>query len=177
MNIKKFVYKSVNSTNDIAIKLIKKSKIKAGLIVSEKQKKGRGQRGKKWISHKGNLFATIFFSLDKNNLTIKELTKMNANLIIKLISFYCKEKIILKKPNDILINKKKVCGILQEIVQRKEIKYLVVGIGLNLIKSPNITNYPTTNLYKLTNVKISVSNVSKKLILIYMNFLKSKKFF
>ena len=102
---------------------------------------------------------------------------MNANLIIKLISFYCKEKIILKKPNDILINKKKVCGILQEIVQRKEIKYLVVGIGLNLIKSPNITNYPTTNLYKLTNVKISVSNVSKKLILIYMNFLKSKKFF
>ena len=72
MNIKKFVYKSVNSTNDIAIKLIKKSKIKAGLIVSEKQKKGRGQRGKKWISHKGNLFATIFFSLDKNNLTLKE---------------------------------------------------------------------------------------------------------
>ena len=70
MNIKKFVYKSVNSTNDIAIKLIKKSKIKAGLIVSEKQKKGRGQRGKKWISHKGNLFATIFFSLDKNIIII-----------------------------------------------------------------------------------------------------------
>ena len=46
MNIKKFVYKSVNSTNDIAIKLIKKSKIKAGLIVSEKQKKGRGKEEK-----------------------------------------------------------------------------------------------------------------------------------
>ena len=102
---------------------------------------------------------------------------MNAKLIIKLISFYCKEKITLKPPNDILINKKKICGILQEIIQKNEIKYLIIGIGLNLIKSPDIPRYPTTDLYKLTNIKISVSNISKKLILIYNNFLNSRKFF
>ena len=94
MNIKKFVYKSVNSTNDIAIKLIKKSQIKAGLIVSEKQKKGRGQRGKKWISYKGNLFVSIFFSLEKIDLTLKQLTKINSRLIINLLSKYYKKKII-----------------------------------------------------------------------------------
>ncbi len=176
MNINKFLYKSVNSTNDIAINLIKKKKIKVGLVISEKQKKGRGQRGKKWISYKGNLFATFFFSLDKINLTLKKLTYINVNLIIKLISFYCKEKIKLRKPNDILINKKKICGILQEIVQEDEIKYLIVGIGLNLVKSPNIKEYPTTNLYDLTKKKITVNNVSKKLIIIYKNFLKSKNF-
>ena len=82
MNINKFLYKSVNSTNDIAINLIKKKKIKVGLVISEKQKKGRGQRGKKWISYKGNLFATFFFSLDKINLTLKKLTYINVNLII-----------------------------------------------------------------------------------------------
>jgi len=102
---------------------------------------------------------------------------MNANLIIKLISFYYKKKARLKLPNDILINNQKICGILQEIIQKKETKYLIVGIGLNLIKSPNIAEYPTTNLYKLTNVKINVNNVSNKLILIYKNFLKSKRFF
>ena len=177
MNIKKFVYKSVNSTNDIAIKLIKKKEIKYGLVISEKQKKGRGQRGKKWISYKGNLFVTIFFSLEKNRLPLNKLTKMNAKLIIKLISFYCKEKITLKPPNDILINKKKICGILQEIIQKNEIKYLIIGIGLNLIKSPYIQDYPTTSLYELTNTKINVNNVSKKLILIYKNFLKSNKVF
>ena len=177
MIIKKFIYKSVNSTNDIAINLIKKNNFKAGFVMAEKQKKGRGQRGKKWISYKGNLFVSFFFSLEKINLTLKQLTTINANLIIKLIAFYCKKKIRLKLPNDILINRKKICGILQETIQKNGIKYLIVGIGLNLVKSPNITAYPTTNLYELTKTKISASKVLKQLILIYKNFLKSQKVF
>ena len=93
MIIKNFNYKCVNSTNDIAINLIKKKNIRAGLVLAEKQKKGRGQRGKKWISYKGNLFVSIFFSLDKINLTLKQLTKFNANLVIRLISQYYKIKL------------------------------------------------------------------------------------
>ena len=92
MIIKKFIYKSVNSTNDIAINLIKKKNYKTGLVVTEKQKKGKGQRGKRWISNKGNLFVSVFFSLEKINLTLKQLTKFNADLIIKLISHYYKKK-------------------------------------------------------------------------------------
>ena len=177
MIIKKFIYKSVNSTNDIAINLIKKNNFKAGLVVTEKQKKGKGQRGKRWFSYKGNLFVSVFFSLEKINLTLKQLTIINANLMIKLISFYYRKKIKLKLPNDILINKKKICGILQETIQKNGIKYLIVGIGLNLVKSPNIKTYPTTNLYELTKTKINANKVLKHLILIYMNFLKSQKVF
>ena len=106
MNIKKFSYKSVNSTNDIAINLIKKNHLKFGLVVTKRQKKGRGQRGKRWISYKGNLFVSVFYSLDKINLTLRQLTITNANLIIKLISFYYKKKIKLKIHNDVFINKK-----------------------------------------------------------------------
>ena len=160
MIIKSFNYKFVNSTNDIAINLIKQKNIKAGFVLAEKQKKGRGQRGKKWISYKGNLFISIFFSLEKINLTLKQLTKTNTKLIIKLISQYYKKKIKLKLPNDILINKKKICGILQETILKNDNKYLIVGIGLNLIKSPKIKEYPTTNLYDLTESKISVDKIS-----------------
>ncbi len=177
MIIKKFIYKSVNSTNEIAINLIKKKNIRVGFVLTEKQKKGRGQREKKWISHKGNLFVSVFFSLEKINLTLKQLTIINANLMIKLISFYYRKKIKLKLPNDILINKKKICGILQETIQKNGIKYLIVGIGLNLVKSPNIKVYPTTNLYELTKTKINANKVLKHLILIYKNFLKSQKVF
>ena len=177
MKIKKFKYKYINSTNDIAINLIKKKNVRAGFVLTEKQKKGRGQRGKKWISYKGNLFVTVFFSLENINLTLKQLTIINTNLIIKLITFYYKKKIKVKLPNDILINKKKVCGILQETIQKNGIKYLIVGIGLNLVKSPNIHGYPTTNLYELTKTKINANKVSKQLMLIYKNFLKSKKVF
>ena len=123
MIIKSFNYKFVNSTNDIAINLIKQKNIKAGFVLAEKQKKGRGQRGKKWISYKGNLFISIFFSLEKINLTLKQLTKTNTKLIIKLISQYYKKKIKLKLPNDILINKKKICGILQETIQKNDNNY------------------------------------------------------
>ena len=175
MVIKKFKYKSVNSTNDIAINLIKQKNIKAGFVIAEKQTKGKGRRGKKWISYKGNLFVSIFFSLEKINLSLKQLTITNAKLIIKLISYYYKKKIKLKLPNDILINKKKICGILQETLQKKGIKYLIVGIGLNLVKSPNLNEYPTTNLYDLTKVKIHVNKISKELKYIYKNFLKSQK--
>ena len=173
MIIKNFNYKCVNSTNDIAINLIKQKNIKAGFVLAEKQKKGRGQRGKKWISYKGNLFVSIFFSLDKINLTLKQLTKFNADLIIKLISHYYKKKIKLKLPNDILINRKKICGILQETIKKNNIQYLIVGIGLNLINSPQINKYPTTNLYDLTNSKISVNIISKELKDMYKNFLNS----
>ncbi len=175
MIIKNFNYKCVNSTNDIAINLIKKKNIRAGLVLAEKQKKGRGQRGKKWISYKGNLFVSIFFSLDKINLTLKQLTKFNANLVIRLISQYYKKKIKLKLPNDIMVNKKKICGILQETIQKNDNKYLIVGIGLNLIKSPKIKEYPTTNLYDLTDYKISVDKISRELKNIYITFLKSQK--
>ncbi len=177
MKIKKFKYKYINSTNDIAINLIKKKNVRAGFVLTEKQKKGRGQRGKKWISYRGNLFVSVFFSLENINLTLKQLTIINANLMIKLISFYYRKKIKLKLPNDILINKKKICGILQETIQKNGIKYLIVGIGLNLVKSPNIKVYPTTNLYELTKTKINASKMSKELLFIYKNFLKSQKVF
>ena len=175
MIIKSYNYKCVNSTNDIALNLIRKKNIKAGIVIAEKQKKGRGQRGKKWVSYKGNLFVSIFFSLEKINLSLKQLTKTNANLIIELISNYYKKKVRLKLPNDILINKKKICGILQETIQKNDIQYLVVGIGLNLIKSPQIKEYPTTNLYDLTHNKISINKISKELKNIYKKFLKSQK--
>ena len=175
MKIIKFNYKSVNSTNDVAINLIKKRNIKTGIVFAEKQNKGKGQRGKRWISYKGNLFVSIFFRLEKINLSLKQLTKVNAKLIIKLISRYYKNEIKLKLPNDILINKRKVCGILQETVEKNGIRYLIVGIGINLVKSPYIKGYPTTNLYELTNIKINANKMSKELVFIYKNFLKSQK--
>ena len=64
MRFKKYKFKSVNSTNDVAIKLIKNGK-NTGIIVSDKQRKGRGRYGNKWISLKGNLFVSLFHQIRK----------------------------------------------------------------------------------------------------------------
>ncbi len=152
MNFKKFFYKKVNSTNDLALKKIK-SGCKRGIIISEFQKKGRGQIGKKWISFKGNLFISIFFEI-KKNISIKKMTSINCKIIKNILFKNIKKKITIKYPNDLLINKRKFCGILQEIKFNKDFKFMIVGIGINLIKNPKIKNYPTTNILNETGIEI-----------------------
>jgi BirA family transcriptional regulator, biotin operon repressor / biotin---[acetyl-CoA-carboxylase] ligase len=171
MKLKKFNFKIINSTNDFAIRIIKTTNIKSGIVIAEKQLKGRGQYGKEWISYKGNLFVSIFFPINKIKLSLKNLTKINCLLVKKIISEFYKGKIFIKKPNDLLINKKKVSGILQETLSKSNEKFIIVGIGINLIKSPYIKTYPTTNLLKLTNVKINSNNTALKLKSLYEKYI------
>jgi len=154
MKFKVFKFKKVKSTNNTAIRVLKNTNIYYGMISSESQNNGRGQYGKKWISFKGNLFVSFFFKLDNLKISFKQLTKLNCLLVRKILSTYYKKKIIYKKPNDLLIDKKKICGILQETLVKLDKKYLIVGVGINLIKSPYIKNYPTTNLFELINERI-----------------------
>ena len=172
MIFKKFFYKKVNSTNDLAIKKIKTG-ITQGIIVADYQKKGRGQHGKKWLSFKGNLFITIFFKI-KNNINIKKITILNCKIIKKTLFKHIKKAISIKPPNDLLINKKKVCGILQEIKFNNESKFIVIGIGINLIKNPEIKNYPTTNILKETGFKVKKYDLIKN---IEKNYIKNLKLF
>ena len=171
MKLKQFNFKKVKSTNQTAIRLIKSSKNEFGLIVSEAQSKGKGQYGRKWISYKGNIFLSFFYKLENINLSLGSLTKINCFLVKNVISKYYKKKITFKLPNDLLINKKKICGILQEKIEKSKKQYLIVGIGFNLIKSPNIPNYPTTNLLKITNQKINNKKFVKELKITFEKFL------
>ena len=163
MKFKIIRFEKVNSTNNTAIRIIKNSNIDYGMIISKTQKSGKGQYGKKWISFKGNLFVSFFYKLENITISLNQLTKINCLLVKKLISNYYKKKIIYKKPNDLLIDKKKICGILQEKISKINNEYLIVGIGINLIKNPNIRNYTTTNLYQLLKKRISQNEIEKKL--------------
>ena len=171
MKLKQFNFKKVKSTNQTAIRFINSSKNEFGLIVSEAQSKGKGQYGRKWISYKGNIFLSFFFKLENINLSLNSLTKINSFLVKNVVSKYYKKKITFKSPNDLLINKKKICGILQEKIEKSKKQYLVVGIGFNLIRSPNIPNYPTTNLFEVTNKKINKKKFVKELKITFEKFL------
>ena len=163
MKLKKFKFKKVKSTNNTAIRIIKESNYNVGMVIAEIQTKGRGQYGRKWISSKGNLFVSFFNELNKKNLSINTITKINCLLVKKLLSVFTRKKIIFKKPNDLLIDKKKISGILQEVIFLKKKKFLITGIGINIIKNPYIKNYPATNLQEVTKKSISKSIVENKL--------------
>ena len=95
-----------------------------------------------------------FFEISKK-LSLKKIVKLNILIIKKIIKKTSNSSITIKKPNDILINKKKVCGILQETMFNSDRKFLVVGVGINLNSSPKVKKYETTHLNKYSKKKIN----------------------
>ena len=162
MKIQVIKYDSVDSTNNIAIRRIKKGKIKPALIIANLQKKGRGQYGRKWVSQRGNIFMTIYFNF-KKKMTVKSLSKKVYKIIKQSLEKFVYNKITIKLPNDLLIDGSKVCGILQETITYNNNKFFVVGIGINLIKSPKIVNKHVSFLQKYNNNKIKKTDIYKKI--------------
>ena len=160
MKLKIIKFKSVKSTNDEAIKLIRSDMYHLGLVSTDSQTKGRGTMGKKWISHKGNIFISIFFKVNLIKIKIENYLIINAKIIKKILHEYTKKIIKIKKPNDLLIDGKKICGILQEVISHKKEKYLITGIGINT----NIL--PSNKDFKCTSLKInSNKNINNKTII------------
>ena len=172
MKFEIFKFESVTSTNDAAINLIKEEKKEIGCIYADTQTKGRGTRGKEWISTQGNLFGSIFFPLKKNYPPFNEFSIINPVIISSVIEHFCERKnISFKWPNDVFVNGKKICGILQELITSNSKKFLVIGIGVNIVSNPNInTKYQTTNILSETKKKPSIKEIVNLIITSYEKF-------
>ena len=136
MSLKKFYYKKIRSTNDMALKHIAKG-VEKGIIITDFQTKGKGQ--------------------------LKKIKKTNCKNVRDCLQKFTNYKIVVKQPNDLFINNQKICGILQETIFKKNKKFLVVGIGININKSPKIKNYPTNFINFFTAKKVKKFELFKKL--------------
>ena len=150
----------LDSTNNFAQEIIKKKLSNFGIVISDLQNKGKGKYGKKWISKKGNFFASIFLRI-KNYKKITDLQYKTLNILLK---FFIKKGInknlvSIKEPNDILINGNKVCGILIESCSFEKKIFGFVGIGINLSSSPNVAEYKTTFLNKYFKKKMTINEI------------------
>ena len=162
MQIQVIRYDSVDSTNNVAIRRIKKGKVKPTLIIANSQKRGRGQYGRRWTSYRGNIFMSFYFNL-KKNINFKALSKKTYTIIKKSLEKFVDEKITIKFPNDLLINGSKVCGILQERITYNRSQYFIVGIGINLIKCPKIQNKQVSFLQNIITIKLTKKIFIKRL--------------
>lgn len=172
MKFETFNFKKVTSTNDAAISLIRNDKKKSGYVFAKKQTKGRGTFGKHWVSKEGNLFITIFFQLKKNYPPFNEFSIINPIIVSSVIGDFCgKKNVSIKWPNDVFVKGKKICGILQELITSNSEKFLIIGIGMNIISNPNIKNkYKATNILFETKKKLSIYKLTKQIIESYENF-------
>ena len=172
MRFEIFKYESVTSTNDTAISLIKKKNKEVGFVYADKQTKGRGTYGKKWISNKGNLFGSIFFPLKENYPPLNEFYVINPIIISNAIEKFCKKKKInFKFPNDVFLNGKKICGILQEHIVLNNKKFLIIGIGINVVSNPSLNQkYKATNIFSECKKRPKIKEIIDIIISSYEDF-------
>ena len=137
MNFNLFQYESLSSTNDEALRRIASGNAEEGdMICADWQKTGRGQAGNAWFSEpSSNLLCSLILKprhIEPARQFV--LTQAISLALVNVIeSFVSGQRIQIKWPNDLLINRKKVAGILfQNSIKGQQIDYAVVGIGINV---------------------------------------------
>lgn len=146
---KVIAYPSVSSTNDIAKRKAKKGAREGTVVVAEEQTAGRGRLRRAWLSPKGSVALSVILHPTPAQLP-------SLIMVASLAVVHCIEKVELaaqiKWPNDVLINDKKVCGILVESdVRGKTVDYAIIGIGLNV-------NVNTADFPEISSTATSLSN-------------------
>lgn len=167
----------VNSTNSYAIELLKNVNQAEGTIVyTFNQTQGRGQRGNSWMSQPGQNLA-ISIVLKPHFLALKNLhfmyvvSALAVHDVMTQILNNSQFDIKIKWPNDILVNGKKIAGILNEnILQNTKLNYCVTGIGVNINQS-DLSDLPAaTSLYLLTSERHDPKIIISKLCSAFEKF-------
>lgn len=145
---------SAESTNDLALAYLKSSDVdavveNAAVFIAEHQNAGRGRRGRVWQAKPGEaLLYSLAWRFDRLPPDLPALSLMVASVLIdSLQSLGVVDGLGIKWPNDVLLNKQKLAGVLVEAVVRDEQVSVVIGVGLNVLASPKAdTRYPATSL-------------------------------
>ncbi len=163
-----YLFEKLPSTNSHAQQLLLQQEgiAEGTLIQALEQSAGRGQQGTNWQSN-ANQNLTISIILYPNFLPLNEQFTLNQAVSLAIIDFltpYISDKLRIKWPNDILVEDKKICGILIEnSIQSQRISTSILGIGLN-INQLNFKNLPqATSLSQTTGVKYDLALLRQEL--------------
>ena len=126
-------FKEVDSTNDVAKYLAENGAEEGTVVIAEIQNRGKGRRGKTWISPPGGVWMSIILRPDIPPSKAPQLTLVTGVAVAETLKKELKLDVGIKWPNDILIGNKKVCGILTEVnASINKVNYVVVGIGIDM---------------------------------------------
>lgn len=129
-----YYFDSIDSTNTKAKELAEEGHPSGTLVVADRQTAGKGRRGRSWESPTGiGIFMTLMLKPEINPNNASMLTLVAAMATTRAIRRVTGVSAMIKWPNDIVMNGKKVCGILTEMsAQFDYINHIVIGIGINV---------------------------------------------
>ena len=166
-------FTTLDSTNTYCKLLAEKNYPEGTIVISEEQTKGRGTKGRIWSSPKGSgLWISILL---KPKITTSDISKITLITSCALYETFKKLGINsqIKWPNDMLINNKKVCGILTEAnIKENVVNYIILGVGINVNVSYDDFNDDLKP--KATSLKIEVNKEIDRcyVLAIFLNYLE-----
>lgn len=127
-----YVFKEVSSTNTVA-KFLSNNNVENGsVVISEKQTDARGRSGKSWESPLGGVWLSIILNQDVDHSRLPLITLSTGVAVAKALERIGIKNPEIKWPNDIMINDKKVCGILTEAIAKfNTIENVIIGVGID----------------------------------------------
>lgn len=143
-----FAYDAVSSTQDVARQLASKGAPEGTLVLAEQQMTGRGRLGRSWFSPSGGLWFSLVLRPKEFSLLLLPLVAGAAFLLT--VEEKLQVPASLKWPNDVLINNRKVAGVLAEGERELDVVHFVIlGLGINVNnRPPDEVVYPATSLSK-----------------------------
>ena len=157
-------FKEIDSTNREARDLAEKGAPEGSLVLSEAQTKGRGRKGRTWFSpSKGGIYISLILRPTISPAEAPKFTLLTAVAIAEALLSMTPLNINIKWPNDILINGKKIAGILTEMsTEMDAVNYIVVGLGLNV----NTPKFPDEIQEIATSILIETEKIFPRVKLI-----------
>ena len=176
LNINLNILNVCTSTNDIAFNAALSGEVEGTSYLAHTQTEGRGRNQNKWTSSKGNLFlSTIIKPKSDKSLWHQLSVIVGFSIVQVLVDLGVNSNLIdLKWPNDVLVDNKKISGVLLESSDN----FIIVGIGLNILKTPILeTKWGTTKLKDHLKGSINIKNIGLKILnKVFYNYYFWEKF-
>ncbi len=157
---------SIDSTNNRAYELAEAGEPEGTLVIAESQFHGKGRMGRRWVSPKGGgIYISLILRPDVGTDEIPGITLIAAESIAKVINRITRLSAGIKWPNDIVVNGRKICGILTEIkAQPDRVDFLILGIGINVNTPPGKIPPGGTSLKNETNLSVNRVGLTRDLL-------------
>lgn len=127
------LFAELASTNTLAMEMAAKGAPEGAVVLAEVQTGGKGRLGRKWISPKGNLYLSVILRPRIPTHKAPLITLMGAVAAASAIRNVCQVQASIKWPNDILVEGRKVSGLLTEMsAEPDRVKHIVLGMGINV---------------------------------------------
>lgn len=140
-------FKTIDSTQSEAKRRAEVGDVNSLWISADNQTEGRGRRQREWVSNTGNLFCTGLYPHNDDLASAARLSFAAALAVAQTLEHYIDPQLVsIKWPNDVLVDGKKIAGIILESGTYNDAIWVAIGIGINLVTHPKLESYAATHL-------------------------------